>query len=181
MYLRLNGEGQIRLLRLKTETGRAEIRCELTTFCLRNNLKYIAISYTSGAPINITKGTCRSARIVKRNGYEISVTQNLYDLLLRISQDAQLNLQWFWVDFLCINQDDDIEKGSQVSLMASIYRSADKVIAWLGEEDAHTEEAANLIETLATLTPDCLRQIRPKNMETQAVRSILGPLFKNRV
>lgn len=69
-----------------------------------------------------------------------------------------------------------MEMGSQVSFMASIYRSASKVIAWLGEEDDHTEESFALIRKLATLSQDCLKQILPENMGSGAFAKILGPL-----
>jgi hypothetical protein len=38
-----------------------------------------------------------------------------------------------WVDFVCINQEDQSEQGLQVSFMAGIYQGADFVIIWLGE------------------------------------------------
>ena len=65
--------------------------------------------------------------------------------------------------------------------MASIYRSADMVIAWLGEEDVNTEESFVLIRTLATLCKDCRNQIMPKNMGSEAFVNILGPLADGRV
>jgi len=39
-----------------------------------------------------------------------------------------------WIEAICINQADDIEKSHQVSLMGEIYRNADNVVIFLGEE-----------------------------------------------
>jgi hypothetical protein len=40
---------------------------------------------------------------------------------------------FFWYDTLCINQEDDGERGEQVQQMGSIYSKAERVIIWLGE------------------------------------------------
>ncbi len=41
-----------------------------------------------------------------------------------------------WIDAVCINQNDELERASQVRKMRQIYSSAWAVIAWLGESDA---------------------------------------------
>ena len=38
-----------------------------------------------------------------------------------------------WVDGICINQDDEPERGHQVAMMAGIYRTAATVLADVGE------------------------------------------------
>lgn len=53
--------------------------------------------------------------------------------------------QHFWVDAICINQNDVHERGHQVNLMAHIYSDASCVIAWLGPE---AEDSAPAVETL---------------------------------
>jgi hypothetical protein len=39
-----------------------------------------------------------------------------------------------WIDALCINQNDVVEKGIQVPLMGTIYSNARSVLIWLGPE-----------------------------------------------
>lgn len=39
----------------------------------------------------------------------------------------------FWIDALCINQEDNAEKSTQVPRIGAIYGAADLVVAWLGE------------------------------------------------
>jgi hypothetical protein len=39
-----------------------------------------------------------------------------------------------WIDALCINQDDMMERNHQVARMGDIYRNATRVIVWLGRE-----------------------------------------------
>ena len=46
-----------------------------------------------------------------------------------------------WIDAICINQSDDVEKSQQVQLMRGIYATADHVLIWTGEEDEHSPPA----------------------------------------
>ena len=46
-----------------------------------------------------------------------------------------------WIDAICINQNDDLEKGDQVRKMAHIYRSAARVVKWLGPPEDGSEQA----------------------------------------
>ncbi|EWZ42976.1 hypothetical protein FOZG_07732 [Fusarium oxysporum Fo47] len=39
-----------------------------------------------------------------------------------------------WVDAICINQNDDVERATQVLQMSSIYQDCSRVIIWLGPE-----------------------------------------------
>lgn len=49
-----------------------------------------------------------------------------------------------WIDAICINQADLIERSRQVSTMSRLFRSADQVLCWVGPavEDADTTLAA---------------------------------------
>lgn len=182
---RLSGEGQIRLLTIQPGAGESqEIQCELEIVHLEENPSYIALSYTWGPPTAEaadTGVTCSTTHVIRCSGDLIVITKNLHDFFQRVRCDPELILQRYWVDSVCINQQDAAERGSQVSFMASIYRSADMVIAWLGEEDNYTEESFTLIRTLGTLCEDCLKQIVPKNRGTENFVGILGPLADNRL
>ena len=47
----------------------------------------------------------------------------------------------YWIDALCINQEDYDERSSQVMLMGSIYRQSTVCLVWLGEGDIFTDVA----------------------------------------
>jgi hypothetical protein len=47
----------------------------------------------------------------------------------------------FWIDALCISQDNDSEKSHQVRLMKQIYLQAYKVLVWLGPPSEDSELA----------------------------------------
>ncbi|KAK4239296.1 heterokaryon incompatibility protein-domain-containing protein [Achaetomium macrosporum] len=57
-----------------------------------------------------------------------------------------------WVDAVCINQHDNVERNFQVRLMAEIYESVAMVFSWLGEA---TGDSATGIEVLNFLAGDC--------------------------
>lgn len=80
----------------------------------------------------------------------LPVTESLYIALRRLRNPSSSRL--FWIDAVCINQSDMLERSSQVALMRVIYHRATQVIAWLGTEDRYTEKAFDLIETIFAKT-----------------------------
>jgi hypothetical protein len=67
------------------------------------------------------------------------VTRNCEEALLSIRD--QFETRNLWVDSLCINQDDMAERSSQVNLMPQIYAEADRVLLYVGQASADTDDA----------------------------------------
>jgi hypothetical protein len=42
----------------------------------------------------------------------------------------------FWIDNLCIDQDNPLEKNHQVHLMRDIYQKANSILVWLGDAES---------------------------------------------
>jgi hypothetical protein len=84
--------------------------------------RYEAISYTWGQP-NLTYPLFVS------DGTHVLVTENL-DRALRYLRHSHKD-RALWADAACINQADDVEKGTQIPLMVHIFRNAETVLAWL--------------------------------------------------
>ena len=64
---------------------------------------------------------------------ELKISSTVRDVLRKIRRaDKPCAV---WIDQICINQDDDVEKGYQVNLMREIYAHACHVIVWIGEEN----------------------------------------------
>jgi hypothetical protein len=78
--------------------------------------------------------------LIRESNSEVHITQNLHEALLRLRLKDQPRT--IWVDAICINQDDGIEKGIQVQMMQQIYANALQVIVWLGEESDHGKSAS---------------------------------------
>ena len=53
-----------------------------------------------------------------------------------------------WIDSVCINQGDLLERGQQVSMMSEIYFCAFANLIHLGEDDVHAESAFGSIERI---------------------------------
>lgn len=56
-----------------------------------------------------------------------------------------------WIDALCINQQDDVEKGVQVTMTGDIYRNATRVVVWLGPEADNSDLIMAKMECLGSL------------------------------
>lgn len=46
-----------------------------------------------------------------------------------------------WIDAICINQANDVERSQQVAMMGDIYKRADRVVVWLGSERENSKLA----------------------------------------
>lgn len=75
---------------------------ELVTVSLEDNLDFTALSYVWGDPAGVSP--------VQVNGQEFLVAKNLYIALRDLSYQGIA--PGLWVDLICINQNDDAEKGS---------------------------------------------------------------------
>jgi hypothetical protein len=99
-----------------------------------------ALSYEWGSEAFETHICC--------DGMVIPVTQNLHSALRHLRNATTRRLAW--IDALCINQADVLERSRQTALMSHIFRCARQVVAWLGAADKHTERAFSLIEAVSS-------------------------------
>jgi hypothetical protein len=89
-----------------------------------------------------------------------------------------------WIDAICVNQDDDMEKGSQVAVMGTIYANASAVIVWLGPAANGSDRALAAMQQLGsqyeadwvdfTLTP---RDTHQSGTENEHHRIYLDDMF----
>jgi hypothetical protein len=130
----------VRLLRIERGFWDEEIECGLFEAPLieGETLPYQALSYTWGGIEHIPGFP--ALYIDKR---EINVKESLFLALRHIRcENRDIHL---WVDALCINQDDEEEKGSQVNQMGRVYAMAEEVIVWLGASHEGVRPLFNLI------------------------------------
>ncbi|KAI0906022.1 HET-domain-containing protein [Ustulina deusta] len=105
---------------------------------LREAPRYSALSYAWG--------NAETNRVMKVDDIFIRIPQNLFNALITL-RPPQSPLR-LWVDYLCINQQNDEEKAWQVALMRDIYSQADQVLAWLGPGDGESQRAMEYLDTL---------------------------------
>jgi hypothetical protein len=135
-----------RTLILKPGAGDEPLQCTLQTRPLSGSKPFEAISYVWG---NETKD-----RKIKCGKYSISITSNLWSVLRHVRSNRPREL---WADSICIDQANLEEKSRQVAMMGDIYRLADCVLIFLGEQDfGHGAQVSSLLEEMDELIRDGL-------------------------
>jgi hypothetical protein len=101
-------------------------------------LQYEALSYTWGNPT-------QQNRIFFRGLKEtLTVGKNCHDALRNLRSKHEDRL--LWIDAICINQGDLIERAQQVRIMDGVFNYAFNVVVYLGEQ---VQESIALFEELA--------------------------------
>lgn len=125
---------EIRLIYILPGAGEDEICLNLVHASLHDPPEYLALSYTWGNPHPLSP--------VVLNGFDFDVRSNLAAALRQLRKDRGLRRGLpYWVDAICINQVNDVERSEQVELMTRIYQQAAAVTIWLGEPSGETELA----------------------------------------
>ncbi|KAM3077566.1 hypothetical protein ACMFMG_006902 [Clarireedia jacksonii] len=98
-----------------------------------------ALSYTWGGEVR--------SQLIELQGTAFRITPNLEAFLLEakrrieaLSTNKELdekrwNGGWLWVDSICIDQSNPLERNAQVAMMKNIYERAHTIISWLGKLD----------------------------------------------
>ena len=113
------------------------IACTLKTFDMDDpRLSYTAISYawvclrhSSQCKVTAEHESQGSpeTRTIYLNDHKVAVRRNLYDFLSVCRPQGYL-----WIDSICIDQDNSLERNHQVGMMGKIYAGASQTILWLG-------------------------------------------------
>ena len=121
---------EIRLLQVQDENSGDGVTCSLVYASLIKPPEYTALSYCWGDASKTTK-------IRIENWGDVEVTTNLEEalrsvrLLNIIGGSESSRPKVLWVDALCINQEDSLERSQQVRQMRQIYSRAKEVISWV--------------------------------------------------
>jgi hypothetical protein len=105
---------------------------------------FVALSYVWG-----TKEAYSRHKIICQPAHELDLTANCYEALWHIRKI--FGRTTIWVDSICINQDDDDEKISQLQLMEDIYSQAEAVYIWLGPGDDASDRAMGFLQKRASV------------------------------
>ncbi|XPS94541.1 hypothetical protein M3J09_003852 [Ascochyta lentis] len=127
------GLGQeIRLIILFAGGFLDDLNCKIVHVNLADNPVYEAISYTWAD----SEGDLALSQKISCSGKIIPITKNCEAALRRLRRRGRSRR--LWVDAICIDQSDALDKSHQVNLMSKIYMNASQVIAYLGVEDLST-------------------------------------------
>jgi hypothetical protein len=192
-YAALRTPTSIRLLKVRFESP---IRCSFKEVDLNKAPSYSALSYTWGNPRGILPPdedieTDKAAMDMKYpilcDGTLLEVSANCHAFLLRFQQLRAASLagmeslkeskvsdrdvEYIWVDAICINQNSLSERASQVCIMDRVYRQARKVLIWLGHDDVLTREGSKAM----FVTHKLYKATVHAGLRGEKLSKILGP------
>lgn len=146
-YHPLPSNKHIRRLVLNPGSGRSQLMGTLQMIDLdwpSPSTSFEAISYVWGSAIR--------DQFILVDDKPLSITTSLQESLLQVRLEDKTRA--IWADSICIDQDNIMEKGEQVSLMGRIYQTSSCTLICLGAGPEHRREAieaATLIENV-----DCM-------------------------
>lgn len=141
----------IRLVYLTRGYYSDPIECHLFETWLHEieGVPYEALSYH-------WNGSTKGAEITL-DGCKAKITDNLYKALQHLRLEDRDRI--LWVDAICIDQEDEKERGHQVGQMRSVYKSAEQVIVWLGTS---TDDIILLMDKMNEMHEDLLSSFDEK-------------------
>lgn len=144
-YENLNeGLKEIRLLTLHEGDVTADIEISIHTVCLNPDSPpvYEALSYVWGSEENQS-----DVKVQIEVGFgTLTVTWNLAQALTHLRYSDRPRV--LWVDAICVNQQNEEERGLQVKRMAGVYELADRVVAFLGPRRSNSDDGMKILENL---------------------------------
>jgi hypothetical protein len=128
VYERQLRPDQIRLLSLDRGFSQPAgwLCCDMQVVSLtESDVHYDTLSYAWG-------DSSHREKHLLCNGLPVAITDSLSAALRHIW--SKWPTKTIWVDALCINQADVFERNQQVTMMGRIYKRAENVVVWLGDE-----------------------------------------------
>ncbi|KAJ4289278.1 hypothetical protein N0V88_007029 [Collariella sp. IMI 366227] len=105
---------------------------------------YSTLSYVWGEPL--------FNDMILIDGKRLAITSSLAIALRRLRPVTGQPALRIWIDQLCINQRDTIERNQQVRLIHAIFRNAHRVLVWLGADaEGHAPRAFQLADALRSI------------------------------
>ncbi|KAL7906557.1 HET domain-containing protein [Trichoderma velutinum] len=153
------------------------------------HVKYQALSYTWGLPqfsksLQILDNNDDNDTFISPNSStsEIRITENLYAALHSLRRPTETLV--LWVDAVCIDQQNIVERNSQVANFPKTYAGATSVLVWLGPDDVlshgklclnfFTDLAALILEDPKSESENDQRSWRKRFRINQAISAFLG-------
>jgi Heterokaryon incompatibility protein (HET) len=146
-YAKLSYANSIRLLEFvssRTLTDRS-VTIDLIEVELSTHPEYESLSYTWGNTSDTVS--------IGIQDKTLDITTNLFAFLNRLCREtlASKERKYFWADQICINQSDTKERNQQVAVMGDIYRSCQRTLIWLCEEDGDSGMFCGILERIQLL------------------------------
>lgn len=132
-------KGEIRIFILSPFIGPHRIECTLEHVLLSDQPDFETLSYYWGRNSNYQSVHCE--------GGTLDVTESLYRILIYLAHRRREKRR-LWIDAVCIDQENNEEKGTQIQLMGKIYAQSRQTVVWL-EANRSREEAIDRLKKAA--------------------------------
>jgi hypothetical protein len=147
----------VRLLRVdQNRSFDAQLTGKLQVVSLKRSPHFTALSYVWGS-------FSTPSDTITCNGVSVNISTNCRNALREIRRQSQSRVT-IWVDAICINQADIVERSSQIRLMGEIFSWASHVYIWLGKGNYRSDEAFA-----------CLNKASRLRMALIGVRAVSSP------
>ncbi|KAL2195290.1 heterokaryon incompatibility protein-domain-containing protein [Corynascus similis CBS 632.67] len=148
-YKRIEDPYGSRLLILNSGDKTEKLTGRLEDFWVGHTGGYKALSYVWGEP--------KLTDMIFIEGKRLAITDSLGIALRRLRPPASQPPLRIWIDQICINQKDTIERNQQVRLMHAIFKNSTQVLVWLGADtDGHAPRAFQMAQSLSSIFQDKL-------------------------
>lgn len=150
---------------------------------LRGNLRLLDLdsrSHLYFSALTYVWGKLEGGHHISCEGHSIPLTVNAHSALMHLRR--KLGSFTIWIDAVCIDQENQQEKETQISLMGDVYTQADAVYVWLGEGSERTDRAITYLQNhrfLSYFHPDeCIESNLPKPQPWRALWFYYSARFK---
>lgn len=157
---------EIRLIKLQPGPAEADIEIEVFHEDCSSNPVYEALSYVWGSPRrtdivlvrHASSGAASKTSRAKSTQPDPAQMEATTKCFLPMTDSLAVALRHLqnveeprtlWIDAICINQDDMVERSAEVCKMDSIYRRASQVIVWFGPDACNSSLAMHTFQRLA--------------------------------
>lgn len=145
-YKPLASNANFRLIQLKLNSNTDGLESELCEHPVGQAPPFICLSYCWG----INKD---SKYVINMQGRRLYVTDTVSNALRwirawKLEDQPTLTSAMVWIDYICINQEDNAERAAQVSHMNALYSQAELVLVHLGAQDQGSEQLPDLYRTI---------------------------------
>lgn len=162
-------EGEIRVLELQPHFGDEESPLR-GTFCycsldVEPIINYETISWYWGDPTPTSS--------ILLGDETLCIPENAWRVLRRVRYSN--TVRRLWIDAVCINQPDLVERSKQVEMMSEVYRCGASNIVYLGE--VHGDAAKEVVEMIENRYGEALENERdiaaPERLCTPGIQEAL--------
>lgn len=141
----------------------SDIVCQLVPYNLEaDDIGFDAISYVWGDQ--------SEKKFICLNGFNIKIGVNAYNALRNTRHPQDLRL--VWIDSLCINQADIVERNYQIQLMKDIYSQASQVLFCVCEPSRYATTAARMLEEASIHFRD-VSSLSRNHVQTPSVKAAM--------